>query len=81
MHNRDYKTYDDLPLMLTVTDVAAVLGISRTGAYELVRQEGFPSFSIGKRIIVPKEQFIQWIREHTPGGTKALHTEIVSSSD
>ena len=66
MHNRDWKTYDDLPLMLTVMDVAAVLGISRTGAYELVQREGFPSMKIGARIIVPKEQFIQWVRERTP---------------
>ena len=64
MHNRNFKTYDDLPLMLTVTDVAAVMGISRTGAYELVRQEGFPALSIGARIIVPKEQFIRWVEEN-----------------
>ena len=69
MQNRDYRSYDDLPLMLTVMDVAAVLGISRTGAYELVRQEGFPTLSVGARIIVPKEQFIRWIDAHT-GGTK-----------
>ena len=69
MRNPNYKSYDDLPLMLTVMDVAAVLGISRTGAYELVRQEGFPTLSVGTRIIVPKEQFIRWIDEHT-GGTK-----------
>ena len=69
MRNTEYRSYDELPLMLTVTDVAAVLGISRTGAYELVRQEGFPTLSVGTRIIVPKEQFIRWIDEHT-GGTK-----------
>ena len=74
MHNRDYKSYDDLPLMLTVMDVAAVLGISRTGAYELVRQEGFPALSIGARIIIPKEQFIRWIEEHTGGGNKRAKT-------
>ena len=27
-----YKTFDELPLMLSVPDVAAVLGISRAGA-------------------------------------------------
>ncbi|MBR5704460.1 MAG: helix-turn-helix domain-containing protein [Deltaproteobacteria bacterium] len=65
MHNRDYKTFDDLPLMLTVMDVAAVLGISRTGAYELVQQKDFPSLRIGARIIVPKEQFFRWIQTAT----------------
>ena len=33
MNKSSYKTYDDLPLMLLVPDVAKVLGISRAGAY------------------------------------------------
>ena len=58
-----FKTYDDLPLMLSVQDVSAVLGISRAGAYELVKSEGFPAMNIGSRIIVPKEDFILWIKQ------------------
>lgn len=60
---KQYKTYDDLPLMLSVQDVASVLGISRAGAYELVKSEGFPAMNIGSRIIVPKEEFILWIKQ------------------
>ena len=60
---KQYKTYDNLPLMLSVRDVSAVLGISRAGAYELVKSEGFPAMNIGSRIIVPKEDFILWIRK------------------
>ena len=60
---KQYKTYDDLPLMLSVLDVASVLGISRAGAYELVKSDGFPSLTIGSRIIVPKEDFILWIKQ------------------
>lgn len=56
-----YKSYNELPLMLSVPEVAAVLGISRAGAYELVRSKGFPSLSIGSRIVVPKDKFIAWI--------------------
>ena len=56
-----YKNYDELPLMLSVPEVAAVLGISRAGAYELVRSDGFPALKIGRRIVVPKEKFIEWI--------------------
>lgn len=33
----NYKNYSDLPLTLSVPEVAAVLGISRAGAYELVQ--------------------------------------------
>ena len=60
---KQYKTYDDLPLMLSVQDVARVLGISRAGAYELVKSEGFPAMNIGNRIIVPKEDFILWVKK------------------
>lgn len=63
-----YKSYDELPLMLSVPEVTAALGISRAGAYELVRSEGFPSLKIGSRIVVPKERFIGWIDTQTVGG-------------
>ena len=56
-----YTSYDELPLMLSVPEVAAVLGISRAGAYELVRGNGFPALKIGSRIVVPKEKFLGWI--------------------
>lgn len=60
-----YKSYDDLPLMLSVPEVAAVLGISRAGAYELAHSEGFPSLTIGSRIVVPKDKLIAWIDENS----------------
>ena len=40
MNECTYKNYDELPLTLNVVQVAAVLGISRAGAYELVHSEG-----------------------------------------
>ena len=60
-----YKSYDDLPLMLSVPEVAAAMGISRAGAYELVHTKGFPSLTIGSRIVVPKDKFIAWIDENS----------------
>ena len=51
--------------MLSVPDIAAVLSISRAGAYELARTNGFPSMTIGSRIIVPKDEFIAWVKRQT----------------
>ena len=53
--------YDELPLMLSVAEVASVLGISRAGAYELARSNSFPALKIGSRIVVPKDKFLVWI--------------------
>ncbi len=56
-----YKSYSELPLTLSVPEVAAALGISRAGAYELVRSDSFPKIKIGNRIVVPKDKFIAWM--------------------
>ena len=56
-----YKSFDDLPLMLSVPELASVLGISRAGVYELVKEKGFPSLTIGSRILVPRDKLIAWI--------------------
>ena len=65
MNKCTYKNYDELPLMLNVVQVAAVLGISRAGAYELVHSEDFPTLKIGSRIVVPKDKLREWIDANT----------------
>lgn len=64
MEEVKFKSYDELPLMLSVLEMAAVLGISRAGAYELARSDGFPALTIGSRIVIPKDKFIRWIDEN-----------------
>ena len=68
MKESSYKSYDELPLFLNAETVAKVLGISPSSGYELMHEAGFPTLKIGKRIVVPKEQFIRWVSEHTGGG-------------
>ena len=64
MKDAKFKNYDDLPLMLSVPDLTEALGISRAGAYELVKSEGFPALHIGNRILIPKEELIVWIKDN-----------------
>lgn len=47
--------------MLTISQVALALNISRTSAYELAHCKNFPAMLIGSRIIVPKERLMVWI--------------------
>ena len=68
MKESAYKNYDDLPLFLNAATVAKVLGVSPSSGYELMHKSGFPVLRIGNRMVVPKEQFIQWVSEHTGGG-------------
>lgn len=62
-----YKTYDDLPLFLNADIVSKVLGISVAGSYELMHEIDFPVLRINNRMVVPKEDFIIWVKHHTRG--------------
>ena len=60
-----YTSLDQLPVSLSAPDVAQVLGISRAGAYNLLRSKGFPTVHIGKRMIVPKDKLLAWLDKQT----------------
>ena len=64
----EYKSYDDLPLFLNAAVVAKALGVAPSSAYELMHEADFPVLKVGKRIVIPKVKFIQWVEQHTEGG-------------
>ena len=54
-------------LTYTVTEVAELLGISRSSAYECVRRGEIPSLSFGRRVVVPRralEELLAMEPEH-----------------
>ena len=59
--NQFYKSFEELPVMLSIPQVASVLSISRAGAYELAHSKNFPSILIGSRIVVPKDRLFAWV--------------------
>ena len=67
MITSEYRSYDELPLFLNAKLVAEVLGVSPSSGYELMHEPGFPVLKVGSRMVVPKEQFIRWVQEHTEG--------------
>jgi excisionase family DNA binding protein len=63
-------TFDDAPEMLRVEEVARLLRISRSSAYESVAafqasggSDGIPSMRIGRSLRVPKTVLLDWINE------------------
>ena len=66
MKHSIYKTREELPMYLTVMDVADLLGISRASAYELVREDNFPKLKIVQgRTIIPRDMLLEWLDEQT----------------
>ena len=60
-----FRQAGELPLVLTPMDTAAVLGISRNTAYEVIHSEGFPAFRVGKQYRVSRERFLTWLDSET----------------
>lgn len=55
-------------LTISVRDAAKLVGISATKMYELARSDGFPSFTVGKRILVSTKGLADWIEKQTSAG-------------
>jgi len=57
--------WDSFPIMLSVKDVAQLLGVGQAKAYALLNQEGFPQVRLGKMRKVSRDALKKWI-EGTP---------------
>ena len=68
MERTIYRSFDELPAVLTAVELAAFLGISQSGAYNLMHSEGFPTLVVGKRMMEQKEKLRIWCEEHNDTG-------------
>ena len=50
-------------LVYSVTEIAKLLGIGRSKAYELVRSGTVPSLRLGRRIVIPKLALSRFLTE------------------
>lgn len=58
---KKYTDMHQLPLIMTAEEVADVLGIGRSKAYELLNSQGFPAIRLGRRMVVPRDRFLEWL--------------------
>lgn len=54
-------SFEELPVILNMKEVADVLGISESSAYDLCRTHDFPSFRVGNRILVKRDALVEWV--------------------
>ena len=59
-----FTNFDDMPMALSVTQAAEVLGIAPTSLYKLIENDkSFPVLFIGRRKSIPKEELREWINK------------------
>ena len=59
-----YTHYDQLPLILSVDELANILGIGRNTAYDLIRCGRIRSVRIGHKIKIPKDSLLEFLQEN-----------------
>lgn len=63
----DCKSYDDLPMFMDTKQVAELLNLSRTTIYDLAKEHEIPVIRFGAKIIIPRDEFVEWVKSHTEG--------------
>ena len=56
-----YKDYNELPLVMNAEHIANLMGISKANAYTLMHNKGFPTLTFGKRMMVQRDAFFEWL--------------------
>lgn len=62
MNIENIKNIDELPLFLTVSDVSKIIGMCLGKTYELFHSVNFPSIQFGKKLVIPKLAFVEWMK-------------------
>ena len=62
MHKRKQAQTTVEPLLLTIPQVAAMLGLGRSKVYDLIREEGLPTAKFGTAVRVPAEELKAWLK-------------------
>lgn len=60
-----YRSFDDLPVVLTVPEAADALRIGRNTAYNLVRCKKLRSVKAGRQLRIPKSALLEYLETKT----------------
>lgn len=55
------------PTVLTVAEAAAFMRISKPAMYNFVHRADFPKIFVGRKFIIPRAEFLDWIHREAGG--------------
>ena len=61
MRENTYIDFHDLPLLLTPSQVAELLGIPTDAACDLIRKHGLPYTELDGQVSIRKDELICWL--------------------
>ena len=66
-HKVMINNFNDLPVSLSPKKIAELLGLSKSYVYKLVSNGELPYYVIGKRKVVMRDDFVEWLRAREVG--------------
>ena len=55
------KNNESIRVVYAPMELKEILGIGKNATYKLIKSGAFPTIKIGKRIVIPKEPFHEWL--------------------
>lgn len=52
-------------MAISIAEAVEIMGLSRPSVYKLIKRPDFPSFKIGKRILISRSGLEAWIAAQT----------------
>lgn len=72
-----YYSITELPVVMKVSDLQALFGISRSASYRLLHTPGFPVIRVGGMLRIPRDRFFDWMELQSLENTPNQNPKIV----
>ena len=75
------QTFKNLPEIMSANDLLRILPLSRSGIYQMINEDGFPVIKMGKRKLIPKEEFLFWLSNNINPSYRVFRLGVQSSQN
>lgn len=75
------QTFNNLPEIMSANDLLRILPLSLSGIYQMINEDGFPVIKMGKRKLIPKEEFLFWLSNNINPSYRVFRLEVQSSQN
>ena len=73
--------FQDLPNVVSPKELQTYFGISRSTTYHIFHDVSFPAFCIGNRLLVRREELLDWLEQQKVNKIQNENPKIVGSGE
>ena len=73
--------FQNLPNVVSPNEVQTYFGISRSTTYRIFHDATFPAFHIGNRLLVRRDELLDWLEQQKVNKAQNENPKIVGSDE